>query len=332
MSDILDIAKRVLNIEAEGVLRLIDRLDGGFEQMVGMILNAPGNKVILTGIGKSGIVARKIMATLNSTGTTAIFLHPVEALHGDMGMVSEGDVVLAVSHSGHTEELISLVPVLVARGARVVAMTGGLDSPLARLSQVVVDCGVEREACPLGLAPTTSTTAALAMGDALAVVLIEKHRFSAERFRFNHPGGHLGQRLSSKVSEVMTQADSVPQAEPDLPVAQAAEAMDQGSLGTLLITSGDNLVGIFTDGDLRRAVVKGLDLGATPVSAIMTPKPETVGPQALAADAMQRMANKEITALPVVAEGNQLVGLVHLHDLLGRGQVVFQAVPERSSE
>ena len=325
MSDIIDIAKKVLSIEAEGITRLIDRLDGGFEAMVRLILEAPGKKVIATGIGKSGIVARKIMATLNSTGTTAIYLHPVEALHGDLGMVEPGDVVLAVSHSGRTEELVSLLPMLTARGAHVVAMTGGLDSPLARLSQVVVDCGVEREACPLGLAPTASTTAALAMGDALAVVLIEKHSFSAEHFRFNHPGGHLGQRLSLKVREVMTSLEQVPRVEAGAPAAEAAASMDQGRLGTLLITRGQRLAGIFTDGDLRRAVVKGLVLGDLKVDDVMTPTPETVRPQALAADAMQRMADKEITALPVVTEDDRLVGLVHLHDLLGRGQVTFQA-------
>jgi arabinose-5-phosphate isomerase len=193
MSSILDTAREVLAIEAQGITRLIDRLDHNFEAAVELILASPG-KVIATGIGKSGIVARKIMATMNSTGTTAIFLHPVEALHGDLGMVNAGDVVLALSHSGETVELVYLIPVLKEHGAKVVALTGGLDSALAKAADLVIDCGVEREACPLGLAPTTSTTAALAMGDALAVVLIEKRRFKAEDFRRHHPGGKLGER------------------------------------------------------------------------------------------------------------------------------------------
>ena len=320
MSQILRIAREVLSIEAQGIERLKKRLGPSFEQTVEMILASPG-KVITTGIGKSGIVARKITATLSSTGTTSIFLHPVEALHGDLGMVSPGDVVLALSHSGRSDELVTLVPQLKDHGAKVVAMTGGLDSPLALAADLVIDCGVEREACPLGLAPTASTTAALAMGDALAVVLIEKHRFRAEDFRRHHPGGSLGQRLSLKVREIMTKGKAVPAVRPATPISQAVKVMDQGDLGTVLITSRGLLKGIFTDGDVRRAVVAGLRLDNAPVSQFMTRDPLTVGPETLAAEALHTIEEKQITALPVVAPTGKLLGLVHLHDLLGRGAV-----------
>ena len=320
MSEILKIAREVLSIEAQGITQLKKRLGPSFEQAVEMILASPG-KVITTGIGKSGIVARKITATLSSTGTTSIFLHPVEALHGDLGMVSPGDVVLALSHSGRSEELVNVVPQLRDHGAQVVALTGGLDSPLAQAADLVIDCGVEREACPLGLAPTTSTTAALAMGDALAVVLIEKHRFKAEDFRRHHPGGSLGQRLALRVSEVMTKGEAVPTVRPATPISQAVKVMDEGDLGTVLITSRGKLMGIFTDGDVRRAVVAGQSLDSAPVSRFMTVDPLTADPDTLAAEALHAMELKQITALPVVAAGGKVLGLVHLHDLLGRGAV-----------
>ncbi|MCB2226804.1 MAG: KpsF/GutQ family sugar-phosphate isomerase [Desulfarculaceae bacterium] len=320
MSDILKKAREVLAIEAEGIERLKKRLDTSFEQTVQLILDSPG-KVITTGIGKSGIVARKIQATLSSTGTTALFLHPVEALHGDLGVVMKGDVVLALSHSGKTHELVSLVPQLRRHGAKVVAFTGGLDSPLAEASDLVVDCGVEREACPLGLAPTASTTAALAMGDALAVVLIEKRAFKVEDFRLHHPGGNLGQRLSLKVNEIMTKGEAVPTVRPSTPINEAVKVIDQGDLGTVLITSRGMLKGIFTDGDVRRAVSNGVELGERPVSSLMSPAPLTVSPEAQAAEALHLMEDKQITALAVVSPKGRVLGLVHLHDLLGRGAV-----------
>ncbi|MBI5522339.1 MAG: KpsF/GutQ family sugar-phosphate isomerase [Desulfarculus sp.] len=321
-SSILKSARRVLTLEAEAILRLKPRLGHSFEQAVGLILASPG-KVIATGIGKSGIVARKIMATLNSTGTNAIFLHPVEALHGDLGMVQEGDVVLALSHSGETVELLYLLPALKERGAKVVALTGGLHSPLAAAADLVIDCGVEREACPLGLAPTTSTTAALAMGDALAVVLIEKRRFKAEDFRRHHPGGKLGERLSLKVSQVMLSGDQVPVIGAKASAAQAVKVIDQGDLGTVLITSRGKLLGIYTDGDVRRAVLKGLDLTSLRVEQVMTRDPKAVGPETMAAEALHIMEEKLITALPIVGPRGRVLGIVHLHDLLGRGQVSF---------
>ncbi|RJX29766.1 MAG: KpsF/GutQ family sugar-phosphate isomerase [Desulfarculus sp.] len=328
MSEVLKTARQVLSIEAEGILRLKQRLNASFEQAVELILASPG-KVITTGIGKSGIVARKITATLNSTGTTSLFLHPVEALHGDLGMVLAGDVVLALSHSGRTEELSRLVPQLKRHGAKVVALTGGLDSPLARAADLVVDCGVEREACPLGLAPTASTTAALAMGDALAVVLMDKRRLKPEDFRRHHPGGSLGQRLNLKVSQVMTKGPAVPSVRPSAAAAAAVKVIDQGDLGTVLITSRGRLLGIFTDGDLRRALLAGADLASTPVSQVMTKDPLTVGPEAQAAEALHQMEAKQITALPVVDDHGKVLGLLHLHDLLGRGSLSFNGlVPE----
>ncbi len=322
-TNILKTARQVLSLEAEGILGLKARLNHGFEQAVKLILESPG-KVITTGVGKSGHVARKIMSTLASTGTTAIFLHPVEAMHGDLGMVAKGDVVLALSYSGQTQELISLVPGLKEHGAKVVAMTGGLKSDLARMADVVIDCAVEREACPLNLAPTTSTTAALAMGDALAVVLIEKRRFNADDFRRHHPGGNLGQRLSLKVSEVMFTGRRLPTISPRTSVQAAVAAIDKGDLGTVLIVSRGVLQGIYTDGDVRRAVLQGLDMAHTTVGEVMTKNPKAVGPETLAADALHLMEQKEITALPIVDAGRRVLGIIHLHDLLGRGQVSFR--------
>jgi arabinose-5-phosphate isomerase len=325
VSEVIKTAREVLTIEAEGILRLKKRLNSSFEKAVDMILASPG-KVITTGIGKSGIVARKITATLSSTGTTSLFLHPVEALHGDLGMVQPGDVVLALSHSGQTGELSLLVPQLKRHGAKVVAMTGGLDSPLATAADLVVDCGVEREACPLGLAPTASTTAALAMGDALAVVLMEKHRTQPEDFQRHHPGGNLGQHLSLKASQVMTKSASVPTIRPSAKLAQAVQAIDDGDLGTVLITSRGILKGILTDGDLRRIILSGLDLENTPASQIMSQDPLAVGPEIQASEALQLMSDKQITALPVVDGHGKILGLLHLHDLLGRGTISFNGL------
>jgi len=249
----------------------------------------------------------------------------VEALHGDLGMVGEGDVALALSHSGETSEMVGLTPMLRRNGAKIIAMTGGLESSLARAADLVLDCGVEREACPLGLAPTASTTAALAMGDALAVVLIQKHRFKAEDFRRRHPGGQLGMRLSLRVSEVMMDGPSAPAIGPRAKAASAVKAIDKGDLGVVLVVDRGVVKGIYTDGDVRRNVLAGVDLAATPVAQVMTRDPFSVPPHTLAADALHLMELKLITALPVVNEHKKLLGIIHLHDLLGRGQVSFRA-------
>ncbi|MFZ5585959.1 MAG: KpsF/GutQ family sugar-phosphate isomerase [Thermodesulfobacteriota bacterium] len=322
-SSVLKTAREVLALEAAALGRLAQRLDHNFERAVEMILASSG-KVIATGIGKSGIVARKIMATMNSTGTNAIYLHPVEAIHGDLGLVYPGDVVLALSYSGETQELVGLIPMLREHGAQIVALTGGLNSSLARSADVVLDCAVEREACPLGLAPTTSTTAALAMGDALAVVLIERRGFKAEDFRRHHPGGKLGERLSLQVREVMLTGKAVPSIGQNAGAAKAIAVIQKGDLGVVLITERGKLLGIFTDGDLRRAVIKGVDLARAKVGQVMTKNPLAVGPEALAADALHLMEQKLITALPIVDAQRRVLGIVHLHDLLGRGQVSFR--------
>lgn len=325
MTDILATARNVLTIEADGIRGLIDRLGPDFIKATEMILESQG-KVITTGIGKSGIVARKIMATLNSTGTTSLFLHPVEALHGDLGMVGKNDVILALSNSGETAELLDLIPALKDSGAKIVALTGNVHSTLARVSDAVLDCHVEREACPLGLAPTTSTTATLAMGDALSVVLIEKRRFNAEDFRRRHPGGHLGDRLSLKVSQVMEPLPSAPTANPNDPLAQAVKTMDKGDIGTVLIEDQGYLKGIFTDGDLRRLILNGGTIKNTKVYEVMTADPFRLHPEALAADALHLMEDELISALPIVDHQDKLLGIVHLHDLLGRGQVSFNSL------
>jgi arabinose-5-phosphate isomerase len=317
-SVIIDQVKEVLKIEAQAILDLLDRVGPEFERAVQMILEAKG-RVILTGMGKSGLVARKISATLNSTGTPSLFLHPAEAIHGDLGMVTRDDVVVAISHSGKTPEINNILPIIKAMGAKVIAFTGELDSPMALASDLVIDVGVEREACPMGLAPTASTTAALAMGDALAVVLIDSHRFSSKDFRKFHPGGSLGERLSIKVKEVMLTDDHVPKVPLGSKVEQAIKVMDAKGIGATLVVDGDGkLAGIVTDGDLRRALTERKSIHNTKVERIMTPSPKTIDENQKAAEALGVMELYGITHLCIVDRKNTLRGIVHLHDLLGR--------------
>jgi len=323
-ANILDLAREVLTIEAEGLTTLIAKLDVSFVKAVDLMYRAKG-RVIVTGVGKSGIVARKIVATFNSTGTPALFLHPVEAMHGDLGMVSAADVVLALSNSGETRELTILIPSLERLQAPLIAMTGRLDSTLGRLSQVAIDTGVPREACPLGLAPTASTTAMLAMGDALAVALLTKRGFQASDFRRFHPGGSLGERLSLAIPEVMLTGERVPLTPLHYTVSQAVGEMDAKRLGVTLVVDGRGLLkGIITDGDLRRALVKWGHVLEKKVKEVMTPKPRTIGPGALASQALELMEHHAITVLPVVDESHKVLGIVHLHDLLGRGEFKFR--------
>lgn len=323
-ANILDLAREVLTIEAEGLTTLIAKLDASFVKAVDLIYRAKG-RVIVTGVGKSGIVARKLVATFNSTGTPALFLHPVEAMHGDLGMVSAADVVLALSNSGETRELTILIPSLERLQAPLIAMTGRLDSTLGRLAQVTIDTGVPREACPLGLAPTASTTAMLAMGDALAVVLLTKRGFQASDFRRFHPGGSLGERLALAISEVMLTGERVPLTSLSHPLSQAIEEMDAKRLGVTLVVDGrGTLKGIITDGDLRRALKKWGSLQDKQVKEVMTPKPRNIGPGALASQALELMEHHAITVLPVVDEAQKVLGIVHLHDLLGRGEFKFR--------
>jgi len=320
----IDQAKEVLRIEAEGVMSLVDRVGQSFAQAVEMIFAAKG-RLIVTGIGKSGIVGRKIVATLNSTGTPALFLHPVEGMHGDLGMVIGQDVVLALSNSGETDELNAIIPALKRLGAKVIAFTGGLTPTLAELSDVVIDVSVAREACPLGLAPTASTTAATAMGDALAVCLLSKRGFKETDFAARHPGGRLGQRLAIKVGEVMSTGAKMPLVGLQTPMDQVIAEMDVKDLGTALVVDEEGrLLGILTDGDLRRGLRNGREIGQLLAGEMMIAQPKTVSANAQALDALEIMEKYEITALPIVEADGRVSGLVHLHDLLGRGRFSFR--------
>ena len=316
----LDLAKKVLEIEQEGIASLIDQLGPDFEHAVSLIMACP-SRVIITGIGKSGIIGQKISATLNSTGTPSFFLHPVEAMHGDLGIVDPNDVVLAISYSGETTELSMLMPTFKKRGIKTIAITGNKNSPLAHYADVVLSAHVPREACPLGLAPTTSTTAALALGDALAVVLLDKKKFAADDFRKNHPGGSLGERLKVKVSEVMLTGQQIPIVEADATMAEAVAALNEKNIGAVLICSADNRVrGIITDGDIRRLVSKSVDFSMQLAGDAMTQGPKTIDENLLAADALSIMQRHEVTILPVCNKLGHLVGILHLHDLLGKGE------------
>ena len=322
-AEILRIAREVLQIEAEGILHLLDRVDESFAQAVQWIFDARG-RVIVTGIGKSGIVGRKIVATLSSTGTPALFIHPVEAMHGDLGMVRRGDVALALSNSGETDELNVILPSLRGIGARIIAVTGNLSSTLARYCDLAIYAGVEKEACPFGLAPTASTTALLAIGDALAVALIRLRDFQASDFHRYHPGGHLGQRLQEPLCEVMLQGDAIPRVHADTPVSAALPEMSGKGLGATLVVSQDGeIIGIFTDGDLRRALNASPNLTQKRIQEVMTPKPRTVPNDRSVAEALEIMEHHQITVLPVVDGNRRLCGILHLHDLLGKGKIRF---------
>ena len=323
VSMILNQAKEVLHIEADGIAGVIDRLDESFVKMVNLI-HASKGRVIVTGIGKSGIVARKIVATLNSTGTRSLFLHPVEAMHGDLGMVSSDDIIIALSNSGETDELNMLIPSLKKIGCPLIAFTGQLDSALGRQSDIVIDAGVDREACPLGLAPTASTTALLAVGDALAVTLIRKRNFKASDFRQCHPGGSLGQRLSLKIREIMFTGKNIPKVNKGQTMRHAIQEMNRLQLGaTLVVEKKDLLVGIITDGDIRRHLLTQERIYERRVEEVMTRRPKTLGPDTLASQALSLMEKNQITVLPIVNPIQKVRGILHLHDILGKGAFKF---------
>jgi arabinose-5-phosphate isomerase len=328
---IIEQVKEVLKIEAEAVLGLLDRVGPEFERAVKIIMKSRG-RVILTGMGKSGLVARKISATLNSTGTPSLFLHPAEAIHGDLGMVARDDVIVAISHSGNTGEINTILPILRKMGAKIISFTGVLDSTLAQESDVVIDVGVEREACPMGLAPTASTTAALAMGDALAVVLINLRRFDLKDFRKFHPGGSLGERLAVKVKEVMFTEDHIPAILVGSKVEQAILEMDAKGVGAVVVVDKDReLHGIMTDGDLRRALLKRKNILNLKVEQVMSPAPKTVEEEQTAAEALGIMELYQITHLCIMGRDKKLKGLVHLHDLLGREEFRLNGAFKSSS-
>jgi arabinose-5-phosphate isomerase len=320
---LLNEARQVLQIEAEGILKLIDRLDHRFEEMVESILKTTG-RVIVSGIGKSGIIGRKISATLNSTGTRSLFLHPVEAMHGDLGMVGADDIFLAMSYSGETDELNILLPSIRNIGCTVIALTGNPASTLAKHSDIVIDVGVEKEACPLGLAPTASTTALLAMGDALAVVLINKKQFKTSDFKRFHPGGALGQRLSSQVKDIMLTSNAVPTAVTSISMQKAVEEMDRHGLGALIIVDeNQKLAGIITDGDLRRLIARQQPVFEQPLTTVMTRSPLHAFSQTPVYDALNIMEQHEITVLPIIDRDRRVLGILHLHDILGKGEFKF---------
>jgi arabinose-5-phosphate isomerase len=315
-------AREVLLIEEQGLAAVRQRIGSNFLKAVELILACP-TRLIITGIGKSGIIGQKISATLNSTGTASFFLHPVEAMHGDLGMVQATDVVIAISYSGETEELNNLLASLRTRCQSVIAMTGTLDSTLGEAADVVLDVSVPQEACSLGLAPTASTTAVLALGDALAVVLMNRKHFRAADFRKNHPAGSLGARLKVKVAEVMLTGSSVPQVENGTTVADAVKELNEKNLGAVLVVGGHYVDGIVTDGDVRRYVSDNLDLGATRVRDVMTKNPVKINMDKQAVDALSIMQRHEITVLPVTDHQDKMVGILHLHNLLGKGEFRF---------
>jgi len=319
-------AIEVLKIEADGIVNLIDRIDDNFSEMIDTICRSSG-RLIVSGIGKSGIVGRKIVATLNSTGTRALFLHPVEAMHGDLGQVSADDIFIALSNSGQTDELCILLPSIRRIGCKIIAFTGSKESTLAIQSDIVIDVGVAREACPLGLAPTASTTAMLAMGDALAVVLLEKKYFKSSDYRMIHPGGNLGQRLAGKVKDLMLTGPSLPRVSEGTSMRAAVQEIDRGGLGTTLVTnSHKKLSGIITDGDIRRLVASGQSFLNIDVEAVMTKNPQTIGKESPTYDALNLMEKHQITVLPIVDAEGGVLGILHLHDILGKGEFKFNGV------
>jgi arabinose-5-phosphate isomerase len=317
----LELARRVLAIEADAVRALIGRLDGRFIAALELIAERSG-RVIVSGIGKSGHIARKIASTLASTGTSAYFVHPAEASHGDLGMIESGDVFVAISYSGSSEELLAIVPLVKRRGAKLIAMTGDAQSALAREADVHLDVGVAQEACPLNLAPTASTTAALALGDALAVALLERRGFSAADFAKSHPKGRLPRQALVHAAEVMRKGAELPAVALGAPALAAIGEITRGRLGMTAVVDNERRVqGIFTDGDLRRALEKGVDLAAVTVDEIMTREPRTLAPQALAVEALQLMEAHKISQVLVVDERGALLGALNMHDLF-RAKVV----------
>ncbi|MGA8391140.1 MAG: KpsF/GutQ family sugar-phosphate isomerase [Burkholderiaceae bacterium] len=315
------LAHKTLDIEAAALLGLKARLDDSFAHAVAMMLAVRG-RVVVMGMGKSGHIGRKICATLASTGTPAMFVHPAEASHGDLGMIKAGDLVLAISNSGESEELTAILPVLKRLNVPVIAITGGIASTLARHADVTLDSSVEKEACPLNLAPTASTTAQLALGDALAVALLDARGFKEDDFARSHPGGALGRRLLTHISDVMRKGEDVPQVRPETPFTGLMREMSDKGLGaSAVVDAGGRVVGIFTDGDLRRLVEKGIDLRSACAGDVMHPKPRTIRDDALAAEAASLMELHRITSVLVVDAQGRLCGALNSNDLM-RAKVI----------
>jgi len=317
--EIIEKGKEVIRIEAESVANLIERVGKDFAEAVEIIYKSKG-RVILTGMGKSGLIARKIVATMNSTGTAAIYLHPTDALHGDLGMVRKEDVVIIISKSGTTDELTRLFPMFKRLGVKIIAMSGNKDSDLAVESNIFLDISVKEEACPHDLAPTSSTTATLAMGDALSVALLEKRDFTMDDFAFLHPGGSLGKRLSLKIEEIMISGDGVPIVKENAELKDVIFEMTSKRLGTTsVVDDKGTLKGVITDGDLRRLLERTMDINGITAKDVMSKNPKVLQPEYLASFALQQMENYNITTLIIIDEKNKPSGIVHLHDLIKLG-------------
>lgn len=324
MEKVLEHAKEVLRLEAEAVLELVQRVDENFAAAVQMIMECRGRTVI-TGMGKSGLIGRKMAATLASTGTPSFYLHPAEGIHGDLGMVTGHDVVIALSNSGETGEVLNILPSLRRIGAKVIAMVGNASSTLAKNADIVLDVGVSREACPLGLAPTSSTTAALAYGDALALALLEKHHFTASQFAIFHPGGSLGRKLLLTVGSIMHKGEENPLVLGSTKVQDALFVITDKGLGAVSVVDENGVMqGVLTDGDIRRGLSKGVGFLQRPVTELMTASPKTITADKLAAQALHIMESnkpKPITVLPVIDEEKHVIGLLHMTDLVRQGVV-----------
>lgn len=321
VSPLRESARRTLKVEEQAIAALFERLDSHFDRACELILACQG-RVVVTGMGKSGHIAGKIAATLASTGTPAFFVHPGEASHGDLGMITRGDVVLALSNSGETAEVTALLPLLKRIGTPLISMTGRPDSTLARHADAHLDAGVEREACPLDLAPTASTTASLALGDALAVALLEARGFTAEEFALSHPGGSLGKRLLLRVSDLMHQGERLPRVPLGSPLRDALLEITRQGLGfTCVVDEHNRLIGVYTDGDLRRTLDQYQDLSQLKVDDVMTRPGKRIAPDMLAAEAVRIMEDSLITALAVVDEAGHPIGALHMHDLLRSGVI-----------
>lgn len=318
---LIELGLAVIRAETDALADLAGRIDGNFAQACRYLLGCTG-RIVVIGMGKSGHIGSKIAATLASTGSPAFFVHPGEASHGDLGMITPHDVVLALSNSGETEEILTILPLIKRQGVPLITLTGNPASTLARNAEVNLDVGVAQEACPLGLAPTSSTTAALAMGDALAVALLEARGFTAEDFARSHPGGRLGRRLLLLIGDIMHTGDSLPMVPEQALLSDALLVMTRQGLGmTVVVNEARQVLGVFTDGDLRRALDRGVDVHATDIGAVMTRNCATVSPDTLAAEALHLMETKKINALPVVDGNGLLVGAFNMHDLLRAGVV-----------
>lgn len=317
--EIIAQGKEVIRIEAESVASLQERIGDEFAEAVELIFRSSG-RVVLTGMGKSGLIARKIVATMNSTGTAAIFLHPTDALHGDLGMVRKEDVVIIISKSGTTDELSLLIPMFKRLGVKIIAMSGSVNSNLAKVCDIFLNISVKEEACPHDLAPTSSTTATLVMGDALSVALLEKRHFTVEDFAFLHPGGSLGKRLSLKVKEIMIDGDGVPIVNEDTLLKDVILEMTSKRLGTTsVVDKNGRLKGVITDGDLRRLLERTMNINSLTAREVMSKNPKVMEPGFLASFALQQMENYHITTLIIIDEKEVPIGIVHLHDLIKLG-------------